>query len=149
MSNVYFKKELPERSLVIAGAIIPVETLSRDVGVIKLDAEAEASLIAELNKNVGTKGLVRINEQEYEELKKKPREIELPNSQRLNPKLSLHPSSQRQVSLPANAANQPAAPATPEPVVSEGTLSTLRKFVPRTMRQADVSRLDAGSQAAT
>lgn len=148
MANVYFKKEIPGRALIIGGNTIPVETLSRDVGVLKLDTEQDAALIGQLNMAVGRKGLVKISAEEYDELKKKSSVTESPSSSRVNAKLGIHPSSQKRANLPANVADQAPAPANkPEPELPAGNQSTLRRFVPRTLRQSEVSRLDSGAPA--
>lgn len=147
MANEYFKKEIPGMTLIIKGkSVTQVETLSRDVGVIALDPDMDDELVEALKENVGRFGLSRISQEQYEELKKKPKEQESSNLRNPNAKLGIHPSSQKPPSLPANVANQPAQPAEPAP--PPGLQSTLRKFVPRTMRQAEVSRLDAGQPPA-
>lgn len=71
MANKYFRKELFSSVFIVAGAPVPFEQLDGNRGVIKLDEEKDASLIAALNEAADRRrgGIVKITEQEYTEKK--------------------------------------------------------------------------------
>ena len=72
MSKVYYAKELVgNRVLTSTGVGIPFERLSGNRGVIELDTEKDAAMIAEVDRVVGRFGVYKISAEEY--LQKKTR----------------------------------------------------------------------------
>jgi hypothetical protein len=81
---VFFYKEIVSNKFIVDGAPVPFEILDGNRGVIKLEEnEANAKMIAELNKSAGRFGIVKINETEFNE--KKTALDPLGRSERISP----------------------------------------------------------------
>lgn len=138
MSKVFFQKEIPASPFIVNGAPVPFEYFGKDEGGIALDTEKDKGLVDALNAVNGSRGIFKISEAAYDELKKKPRESEsLPSWHRANDKLRLVPSAQSRPSQSVpTAANPPPAPP-PEP--PKGPQVSRMGFKPRTMRQSEIT----------
>jgi len=114
MPIAYFKKELVSNSLILKpnGTPVAFEVLGGNTGVLKLNSEASAPLIADLRRIAGTRGVVEIDEATYEGLKKnRPYSQSVRNSPNGTPQLQVL----RRDLGPKKSPASPAADAAPAP----------------------------------
>lgn len=140
----YFKKEILSNGLRDSnGNLIHFEACAENCGVIALDDENPATkpLLDDLNKIAGSRGVGRIDEKKYEELKKKvslkkpldpskePRIFD-PNAELLYNKLG-HPKDSNAPAAPAPASVVPAVEKSPAAPVEAPAPFKPRRGQPR------------------
>lgn len=140
MAKIFFQKELPENQFLVNGQAVPFEYFADHMGGWSGDTEnpSDKPIIDALNAINGSRGVFKVSEAAYDELKKKPKESEsLPSWHRNNGKLQVAPSAQSRQSPSAPSANPPPAPPPPEP--PKGPQVSKHGFKPRTMRQSEIT----------
>lgn len=101
MSTLYFKKEIPATPLILDGKPVPFSPICSDYGLITL--EAEEPIAQKLTDLSGRRGVVRITQAEYEELKKNP-PLNKSDARLSNDRVRVMPSRLAQKSSPNGVA---------------------------------------------
>lgn len=142
MAEVFFQKELPENQFLVGGQVVPFEYFADHMGGWSGDTENlnDKPIIDALNAANGTRGIFKVSEAAYDELKKKPKESEsLPSWHRNNGNLRVAPSAQSRPNPSAPSASPP--PPAPPPEPPKGPPVSKHGFKPRTARQSEIDAI--------
>lgn len=148
----WFKKELLNHPISHNGGIVRFEPVGGNVGVLQLDEQRDAALIAELDGHADRRrlGIVRINADIAEALKKnkalKLSPPALAGFQKLRiadrDLLPQKPRAALETSLAPRVAESPAPPPAPAPVVPDAAPPPAEPFKPKRAPKSKVDKAE-------